>query len=161
MATQMRGILVLIVGLMLAAGPALAAGGGGSSSSSGGTKQNSDYAKAEGLIKTGKYADAIPLLEQVTAKDPKNADAHNYLGYSHRQIGQVDLALQSYRTALKIDPSHRGANEYLGELYLQLGQLDKAEERLQVLDDACFLGCEEFSELKKAIKDYKAKQGAS
>ncbi len=37
----------------------------------------------------------------------------------------------------------------------------KAEERLDVLDDACFFGCEEYSKLKELIKDYKNRQGAS
>ena len=43
---------------------------------------------------------------------------------------------------------HRGALEYSGELYLMTGNLPKAEERLAALDKACFLPCEEYSDLK-------------
>ena len=67
-----------------------------------------------------------------------------------------DSALKYYQAALKIEPEHLGANEYLGELYLQLGQVDKAEERLKVLDDECFFGCDEYDKLKEAIENWRA-----
>ncbi len=70
------------------------------------------------------------------------------------------MALAHYGRALELEPEHRGANEYLGELYLDLGQLAKAEERLQVLDKACFFGCEEYSELKAKIEAYMAQAGS-
>ena len=41
-----------------------------------------------------------------------------------------------------------------------MGQLDKARERLDVLDSACFFGCEEYRELKAAIKAYEKKVGS-
>ena len=44
----------------------------------------------------------------------------------------------------------------LGELYLRTGNLEKAKERLEILDDAYIFGCEEFDDLKQAIKTYEA-----
>ncbi len=73
---------------------------------------------------------------------PEDADMLNLLAYSQRKLQRFDEALVNYQKALGIEPEHRGANEYLGELYLQLGQPDKAQERLQVLDEACFFGCD-------------------
>ncbi len=113
------------------------------------------------LVDAGDYAGAIPLLQKSIAADPTNADAHNYLGFSHRKLGIVDVALTHYGKALELKPKHRGANEYLGELYLDLGQMDKAKERLAVLDGACFFGCEEYRELKAKIKAYQAQAKAS
>ena len=156
MGTTLRFALVLVVGLLLAAGPVLAAGGGGSRKST----KDTNYTQAEKLVKDGKYADAIPLLDKAVKANPKSADAYNYLGYSYRQLGQFDSAMEYYNTALSLQPKHLGANEYLGELYLQLGEVDKAEERLAVLDKECFFGCEEYSDLKQAIAEYKAQQGA-
>jgi Flp pilus assembly protein TadD len=141
-----------MVALGLAAGSALAAGGGD-------TPKNKDLAQAWALLGKGGYAEAIPLLEKVVAAEPKNADAYNYLGFSHRKLGDTEAALGFYRRALEIKPKHLGANEYLGELYLELGDLKKAEERLAVLDKACFFGCDEYSDLKKAIKAYKKRNG--
>lgn len=157
-----RIVGLIAIGLIAAAGPAVAAGGGGNSG--GGTKAQSadpNFTKAVTLVEAGSYGDAIPLLEKVVAAKPENADALNYLGFSYRKLEQFDMALNYYNQALELQPSHLGANEYLGELYLELGQLPKAEERLAVLDKACFFGCEEYTELKEAIRDYKQRQGAS
>jgi tetratricopeptide (TPR) repeat protein len=142
-----------VVALGLAVGSAQAAGGGDDSSG------NKDLAEARALVEKGGYAEAIPLLEKVLAAEPKNADAYNYLGFSHRKLSNVEAALDFYRRALEIEPKHLGANEYLGELHLELGELEKAEERLAVLDKACFFGCDEYRDLKKAIKAYKERAG--
>ena len=167
-----RIVGIVVIALAVATGPVLAAGGGGGGSSGGsgggggdgGSKSWSDdpnYNQAKALINQGKYAEAIPLLQKAVEAKPQSADAFNYLGYSHRKIGDLEAALKFYQRALELQPRHLGANEYLGELYLEMGELAKAEERLAVLDDACFFGCEAYSELKEAIKDYKNRQGAS
>ena len=149
-----RMALALVLALALGAGQARAFGGGDSTSTK---KDDSDYAQAVKLVDAGDYARAIPLLQKSIAADPTNADAHNYLGFSHRKLGNVDVALTHYGKALELKPKHRGANEYLGELYLDLGQMDKAKQRLKVLDDACFFGCDEYRELKAKIEAYQAK----
>ncbi len=116
-----------------------------------------DYAAAKGLIDRERYRDAIPILERLVAKNPADTDALNELGYSHRELGHEQRALNYYLQALAIQPEHVGANEYLGELYLTMKDLPKAEERLAVLQKVCG-NCEEFSELKEKIADYRAKQ---
>ncbi len=149
-----RMALALFLSLALGAGQALAIGGGGSKSAK---KDDPAYARAVKRVDAGDYAGAIPLLQKAIAADPTNANAHNYLGFSHRKLGNVDVALAQYGKALELNPKHLAANEYLGELYLDLDQLDKAKERLAVLDDACFFGCEEYRELKEKIAAYQAK----
>jgi Flp pilus assembly protein TadD len=151
-------LLALTLSGTLSAGPAAAMGS--SSDANVGAKANPDYAAAETLIKAKDYKGAIPLLEKVVAAEPKNADAHNYLGYATRHLGDTAKALAHYQTALQINPDHRGANEYLGQLYLILGDLPKAEDRLARLDKICFFGCEEFNELKNAVAAYKAKKSS-
>ena len=91
---------------------------------------------------------------KVAARDPRNADAQNWLGYAYRKSGNLDQAFKHYGEALRLDPRHRGAHEYIGEAYLMKGDLAKAKEHLATLDRLCFFGCEEFSELKKAIAEY-------
>ncbi len=108
-------------------------------------------------VKAANYGKALNLLQKVVAAKPGNADAWNYIGFSHRKLKKFGQAMTAYRKALAIDPDHRGANEYLGELYLQTGDLAKAKERLKKLDDICTFGCEEFDDLKAAVKAYKSK----
>jgi tetratricopeptide (TPR) repeat protein len=115
----------------------------------------SKYAPIMEMIEAGEYQKAIDAGKKALEKKPKNADLLNLVAYSYRKAGQFEPAFEYYFKALEIDPGHRGANEYLGELYLQTNQLPEAEERLLVLDDECFLPCEEYSELKEAIKQYK------
>jgi len=99
---------------------------------------------------------AIDELKRVN--DTGDADWNNLMGYSLRKGPTPDFAgaEKFYDEALRIDPRHRGALEYSGELYLMTGDLAKAERRLATLDKVCRFGCEEFSDLKKAIAQYKA-----
>jgi tetratricopeptide (TPR) repeat protein len=113
------------------------------------------WAGARQAVADGDYEKAILLLQQVIAKNPDNVDAQNYLGYANSRIGKIEEAKRYYARALALNPDHRGANEYLGELHLKLGELAQAEERLKVLDRACFFGCDEYYALRDAIAEYK------
>jgi predicted Zn-dependent protease len=158
----------LILGLAIAT-PSLTGWAAGSSSGTSSTSSSSSsstgtvtspaqqYAAAKKLVDAQQYQQAIPLLDQLVAENPADADALNLLGFSHRKLGHENKALGYYQKALAVMPNHPGANEYLGELYLEMKNLPKAEERLAVLEKICST-CEEYSELKEKIADYKAKQ---
>ncbi len=142
--------------VVLALGLVSAAMAAGTSSKS--TKRKAgDYELGVKAVKAANYEKAIKRLSKVVAAKPGNADAWNYIGFSHRKLKKFDQAMSAYQKALAIDPDHRGANEYLGELYLQTGDLAKAKERLTKLDDICTFGCKEFDDLKAAVKAYKSK----
>ena len=142
--------VVFALGLVSAA---MAAG----TSSQSTPRKAGNYELGVKAVKAANYGKALNLLQKVVAAKPGNADAWNYIGFSHRKLKRFDQAMTAYQKALAIDPDHRGANEYLGELYLQTGDLAKAKERLKKLDDACFFGCQEFDDLKAAIKAYAGK----
>src|SRR3546814_14050849 len=92
----MRRILKLITPFALTvalSGGAYAMGGG--SDDGGAAKADPNYAAARQLVEDGKYAEAIPLLEQAVAKDAKNADALNYLGY---KIGRASCRERVFST---------------------------------------------------------------
>ena len=118
------------------------------------TSDPADYDNAVTAIKAGHYDQAIPLLQKVVTASPGNPDALNWLGFSYRKTGNSSQALVYYQKALDLQPKHLGANEYMGELYLELKDLPKAEERLAVLKQTC-LDCEEFTELKEKIEQFK------
>ncbi len=145
-----------ILAAVLSLGLAAAAMAAGSTSSSTKPANSIDFEQGVAAVKAENYQRALVLLQKVVADEPKNADAWNFIGFSHRKLKHFDRALPAYDKALAIDPKHRGANEYLGELYLQIGDLAKAEERLEKLDAICFFGCEEYKDLKAAIEAYKS-----
>ena len=120
--------------------------------------RETDFQKAEYMIKAEKYDEAIPLLQKVVADNPRDADAWNYLGFASRKTGKLNEALGYYEKALKLDPRHKGAHEYLGELYLMMKNLPKAEEQLTILKGICASNCEEVEDLEADIADYKAAQ---
>lgn len=121
--------------------------------------KNPDFAAGKAAIDNEQWDSAISSFTKVTAMDPKNADAFNYLGYANRKKGNYDAAFGFYEKALDIDPDHRGANEYIGEAYLLTDNLEMAEKYLKKLDGLCFFGCPEYTMLKEAVADYKAKKG--
>jgi len=145
-----------ILAAVLSLGLASAAMAAGSTSSSTKPAKSSDFEQGVAAVEAENYERALVLLQKVVAVEPQNADAWNFIGFSHRKLKHFDRALPAYNKALAIDPKHRGANEYLGELYLQIGDLTKAEERLEKLDAICFFGCEEYKDLKAAIEAYKS-----
>lgn len=134
--------------------PASASGGGGWAPA---RQVDPDLDSASQAIKAKEYERAISYLNGVVARNDKNAEARNLLGYSERMRGNLDAAFKQYERALAIDPKHRGAHEYVGETYLLAGNLTKAEEHLAILDKLCFFPCAEYSNLKAAIAAYRAK----
>lgn len=119
---------------------------------------NPDYDSAVAAVKKEDFRGAIRLLARVLADDARNADALNYMGYSHRRLGDYKNAIAYYTKALEVEPDHRGANEYLGEAYLEVNDLPAAEARLERLRRICGWGCDEFTQLNAAVEDYKAKR---
>ena len=148
---------------------ALAAGGGNGGASGGGSNggqltinnnpnAEAEYAQAQTAIARADYQTAIDHLNKVLTAQPNNPDVLNLMGFSKRKMGDQTGALEYYDKALSLQPNHIGANEYLGELYLELKQPTKAQERLDVLQQACG-NCQEYNELKEKIEKFKATQG--
>lgn len=119
-----------------------------------------NYAAGKQALEAKDWKTAMDAFTKAVEKEPGNANAHNLLAYSYRKSGNLDMAFKHYNEALRLDPKHRGAHEYIGEAYLMAGNLAKAEEHLKMLDQLCFFSCEEFSDLKKAVAEYKQKTAA-
>jgi Flp pilus assembly protein TadD len=154
---------LLITGALLSVGlsTAVFAAGGGSDSSSSSLQQpakpvDPNFVRAKAMIEARDYRGALPLLQQVVAKDPRNADAYNLMGYATRSAGDPNGSLQYYQQALAIDPRHLGAHEYIGEAYLMLNRPAEAQQHLARLDSLCVFGCTEYRMLKAAIASYNA-----
>ena len=122
------------------------------------TKQINKAKKLEKKGKTDKaekyYKKAIKYLLKANVENPADPDTLNYLGFTHRKIGNFEDAEIYYLVGLEIAPTHKGINEYLGELYVNTNRIEKAKERLKVLEGC---KCEEFEELQAAINQGSSK----
>ena len=155
-------ILFILLGFSLHSNFVYAAG----SSGDGGKNEVSLYKSGKKLVLRAKklekkdkvekakklYLKAYDKFEKAYAKDKKNADILNYLGYTLRKTGDFEKAEIYYLKGLELDSGHLGINEYLGELYVQTGKIELAKERLQVLDGC---KCEEYEELRELIEEKK------
>ncbi|MFT5504951.1 MAG: Tfp pilus assembly protein PilF [Gammaproteobacteria bacterium] len=128
--------------------------GESSLAASGNYSSDVDLTVAMQYIDEGDFGSAINELHDELDSDPDNPDILSLLGFSYRNIGSYVDAMEFYEWALKSEPEHKGANEYLGELYLQINQLDNARKQLAILNDLCFLNCDEYNKLKSAIEEY-------
>ena len=144
--------LALVAAMLGAALPAAADPGDEDPS---GASLDPDVVAGKKAIEEKNWAAAIKALSSAALRDTRNADIQNYIGYAHRNAGQMDRAFAHYERALKLNPRHRGAHEYVGEAYLMVGKLAQAEGHLKALQAICLLPCEELDDLKAKIERYR------
>jgi tetratricopeptide (TPR) repeat protein len=121
--------------------------------------RDADYAAGKAALTRKDWAEALKRFRQAWLRDPDNADLHNYLGFSYRNLKQMDLAFKHYKRSIELNPRHRGAHEYIGEAYLMVNDLANAEMHLAALRKICLLPCEELTDLEKAVAGYRARAG--
>ena len=144
---------VLAVGLVCACGVSLAA------DSAPEPTVSERLVNARTAIKNQSWRNALFELNTALRSEPKNADVHNLLGYTHRKQAQPNLpkAFEHYKMALQLNPQHKGAHEYIGEAYLMDKKPDEAAKHLATLETLCGnTRCEEYVDLAKSIADYRA-----
>lgn len=113
-----------------------------------------DFAAGKRAMVGGNWNAAIKALTSAGLRDARNADIQNYLGYAYRRLHDLDQAIRHHRQAVTLNPRHRGAHEHLGEAYLVQGDLAKAEEHLGALERICLIPCQEYDDLKRAIREH-------
>ena len=165
MLTRLLISVLLTFAMMIAQGVSEAYAVGGTSTRSATkadakARQDPDYVAAVKAVEGKDFERAITLLTTVTARNSGNADAENWLGYSHRKLGNVSQAFDHYKKALAIDPNHQGAHEYIGEAYLKTNDLGMARKHLKKLGLICAYNCEAYRDLNAAIKTYRQRKKA-
>lgn len=117
--------------------------------------------EARALIAEKRWAQAERILAAHAKAEPQDADAHNLLGFSLRNLGRLNESLVAYRRALELDPGHLGAHEYIGEAYVQLGDLPRARVHLEALVRLCPSGCPELDDLRASLAAAGARPAAA
>lgn len=155
----MNRICTLFLGAaLLAVTPSVTyAAGSGDDSEASEPSVRDNYRSAVRAVEGKDFRKAISLLNKVIDEKPRHPDALNYLGYSHRKLGDYARGVSYYKKALSLEADHKGANEYLGQAYVELGNMVGAEKQLIALEGICGTRCDEYKSLKEAIDAAKAR----
>ena len=90
-------------------------------------------------MEQGQTSQALDSAKEAVKRDPKNAEAHHYLGLIHMNLSEYDQAIEHLQQAVKIDPHFTDAHNVLGVLYRETKQYDKAlKEFQQALTDKTY-----------------------
>lgn len=107
------------------------------------------YDTGEALALAGRYEEAIDMLTLAANRnDPR---VLNYLGFSHRKLGRIEVGMGYYREALRIDPGFTLARSYMGEAFLMRDDVDAAMGQLQLIAATVGTDAREYKLLEDAI----------
>ena len=81
----------------------------------------------------GQYDNAITVLK--LAKNQDDPRILNYLGYSNRKAGRMQLGMTYYRKALQRDENYILARSYMGQALLEQGDVQAARVQLVEIRD--------------------------
>jgi tetratricopeptide (TPR) repeat protein len=153
--------LIALLGLMPGAARAIMSGEASPLAPS----SDADYAVGKAAFLAENWQGAVGNLTMVVVRRPWHDNAHNMLGYSWRKLGNYELSLDHYQTALRLNPRHKAALAYLAEAYLDLGRTDDANATFLRLVKICghvvmgfdnngwMTSCEELEALAEAFAE--------
>jgi tetratricopeptide (TPR) repeat protein len=75
-----------------------------------------------------KWSDAAGILRGLSSRQPDNPFVWRALGYLHGHIGNLELAVDAYKTAIRLKPDYAEAYLGLGVVYGQMGHYEEAVE---------------------------------
>ena len=81
---------------------------------------------ANSAVRDRRFADALPILREVLAADPRNAFAQLVLGSAHMGMGDYRAAIGQYRKYLELVPTSSYAHQWMAICYLRLQDRDAA-----------------------------------
>ena len=103
------------------------------------------------LVNVGNLNSAKVALESLQTPH-KQADRYNLMGLIAQRSGEFSSSLLYYKKALAINPRHVKALHNQAELFIKNGELEKARDNLTIIDNICWLGCNEKKSLESAIE---------
>lgn len=91
------------------------------------------YKAAREFAYAEQYDNAIHVLK--LAKNQNDPRILNYLGYSNRKLGHMELGMSYYQKALKADENYILARSYMGQALIQQGDINGAKVQLVEIRD--------------------------
>ena len=85
------------------------------------------YDAVRELAYAGRYNDAQLILVTMDQSDDRT---QTYWGFTHRKMGNMDLAMAAYYGALATNPDNILVRSYMGQAYVEMGALNLAQAQL-------------------------------
>ena len=90
-----------------------------------------DLERAIALEQSGKPDQAIALLQNILKRDPRSAEAHNWLGVAYLQKNSFSEAEAQFRQAIRLKPDFARAYNNLGSTLAQAGDIAEGIKALE------------------------------
>src|SRR5262249_3885325 len=81
-----------------------------------------------------RFEEAVPVLQQATALDPKNIRAREKLGKTYLDLNRLRDSQHELEIAISLDPDRASCHYLLAQAYRKLGQLEKAKSELATFE---------------------------
>lgn len=91
-------------------------------------ENNASLLQVQGLIARRRLREAEALADELIARAPDFAEAHNQRAIIHYLQGRFEASAADCRAAIERNPYHIGALSGLGQCCLRLGRRDEARE---------------------------------
>ena len=88
----------------------------------------SDYDRAAILLRDGRYAEGIEVLERIVDAAPDATVPYVDLGIAYGLIGNLERAIETLETAALLSPEHPVIHNELGILYRKTGRFAEARD---------------------------------
>lgn len=96
----------------------------------------------------GQFHDAQSVAQALPQDDPGRL---TYMGFTHRKLGNPDLAMIFYQRAIDMDPANVLARSYMGQGHVESGEIDLAMIQLKAIRDHGGAGSWSEISLRNAI----------
>lgn len=110
------------------------------------------YKAAREFAYAGQYDNAIRVLE--LANNQNDPRILNYLGYSNRKAGRMELGMTYYKKALQADENYILARSYMGQALIEQGDLNAAKVQLVEIRDRGGENTWAYRSLLQALNGY-------
>jgi tetratricopeptide (TPR) repeat protein len=91
------------------------------------------FMAARELAYDGQYENAIKVLQ--VAKNQNDPRILNYMGYTNRKAGRMDVGMAYYKRALQQDENYILARSYMGQALIEQGDIQGAKVQLVEIRD--------------------------
>lgn len=82
--------------------------------------------EANELLRQKQYTEAIAKYEALVEAQPSFYQVHEYLGVSHRELGNLDTALEEFNKVLAVDATHAPTLISIGDILVSQQKLEEA-----------------------------------